>query len=78
MVTLTWNKISRIPKILIREITYGDVYEVYDKSRKLLESDDLRIVIKLSGGHDLLCPIGSRLILHSNGDVSIEMLTETS
>jgi len=71
--TKTWDHICKIPAYLIQEISDNGTFETYD-GNVLIDSDDLRISIILSGGHQILLPPASRILLCDNGDMIIEAL----
>ena len=69
-----WRQICVVPNYLIHSITDAGTYEEYDAKKNFLDSDDLRLALELSGGHKILLPSGSRIVLSDTGDVEIEML----
>jgi hypothetical protein len=75
----TWKRISTVPAYLIQGISDHGTYETYkvkEGEKELYGSDDLRISLELSGGHSLLIPCGSRLVMDEDGSINIEMLVK--
>ena len=73
-ITLTWKHIFTIPAYLVCELSDNGTYELYDDKKEFIESDDLRVSIEISGGHRILLPCNSRIVLCDNGDLEIEAL----
>ena len=64
---LTWKQVIIIPQYLIQHIGDCGTSETWSSTGELLDSDDLRIAVELSGGHDVLIPPGARLIIGDTG-----------
>lgn len=69
-----WVSALVIPEYLIRGIGDSGTYESYDIEGNLIDSDDLRISIEISGGHKVLVPVNGRICICENGDIEIEVL----
>ena len=61
---LEWCTVLEVPIYLIQSIGDSGNHETFDvKSGELIDKDDLRISFMLSGGHELLIPGGSRIVI---------------
>lgn len=74
--TKSWVRLHTIPSYLIQSIGDSGMVETYDDQGKMMDSDDLRIAIELSGGTKIVIDANARLIFCANGDVRIEALVE--
>ena len=70
-----WKRIFKIPSYLVLDIGDSGIWECYDHEGNFQDSDDLRIHIEVSGGHHILIPPASRIVIEDNGDLGIEILT---
>jgi hypothetical protein len=79
MKTFEYKCVLTIPKYLILELTDDGTIRtdtILDDGTTEIDTDDLRIAIQLSGGHNLLIPPKARLILTDDGSIEIEMPIE--
>lgn len=67
-----WTRLLTIPGYLVQGIGDNGMVETYDEQGELIESDDLRISIKLSAGYKILLDGNQRIILQDNGNVIVE------
>ena len=69
----TWKEVVSIPNWMVLEITDAGREEYYANDI-FIDSDDLHIAIIIFGGHKILIPGNSRIVIKDNGDFSIQML----
>ena len=72
--TYSWVEVLSIRNYLLECVTDAGTSESYDSNREFLDSDDLRVALKVSGGCKVLLPPDSRIVIDGVGDVHIEVL----
>jgi hypothetical protein len=80
----TYQPVLTIPQHLVQSLNSAGTFESYAQKHQsaerevgeleLIESDDLKLTVELSGGGQLLIPTNSRLLLGRNGDLAVELL----